>query len=73
MSARYELEDGWKRSVCIFGGEGAEAVESRVLVRLPLVVGRDISAKISLHECGAAWDALGVLSLLLGGVGEVYP
>jgi len=44
-----------------------------VLVRLPLVVGRDISVKINLHECGATCDARGVLSLLLGGVGGVIP
>ena len=57
----------------VCGGEAAETLESIVLVLLPLVVGRDISVNMSLHECGADCDARGVLSLLLGGVGGAIP
>lgn len=74
MSARYVLEDGWKFPSSISLGEGAETLESSVLVLLPLVFGRDISVKKALQECGGAnSDARGVFSALLGGVGGKIP
>lgn len=73
ISARYVLEEGLNRPAFNEFGERPGALESMVLVRLPLVVGRDISVKNCSHECGFWTEARGVLSALSGGVGGKRP
>ena len=67
------LEEGWNRPAYICDGEGADTVESRVLVLLALVGGRDIVNGGLGGSAGLKPNGRGVLHSLLEGVGGKGP